>query len=139
MASDQRTLVERLVAAQNAHDVDAFVACFAPDYRSEQPLHPDRAFTGTDQVRKNWTAIFAGVPDFTAALLASALEGDTVWAEFEWRGTKRDGSPLLSRGPMIFTLRDGKIAAGRLYVEPVQEGGKGIDAAVRGGIVGERR
>ena len=129
MASDQRMLIERLVAAQNAHDVDAFVACFAPDYRSEQPLHPDRAFTGTDQVRKNWTAIFAGVPDFTAALLASALEGDTVW----------DGSLLLSRGPMIFTLRDGKIAAGRLYVEPVQEGGQGIDAAVRSGIVGGRR
>src|SRR3989442_14256130 len=136
MANSHRALIERLVAAQNAHDVDAFVACFAPDYRSEQPLHPDRAFTGTDQVRKNWTAIFAGVPDFTAALLASALEGDTVGAEFEWRGTKRDGSPLLRRGPMIFPLRAGKIAAGRLYVEPGQESGRGIGAARRRRVFG---
>ena len=134
MASDQRRLMERLVAAQNAHDVDAFVACFAPDYRSEQPLHPDRRFTGSDQVRKNWTAIFAGVPDFSATLVDVASAGDAVWGEVEWRGTKRDGTNALQRGVIIATVRDGKIAAGRLYVEPVQEGGKGIDAAVRAGV-----
>jgi ketosteroid isomerase-like protein len=126
--------MERLVAAQNAHDVDAFVACFAPDYRSEQPLHPDRRFTGSDQVRKNWTAIFAGVPDFSATLVDVANAGDAVWGEVEWRGTKRDGTNALQRGVIIATVRDGQIAAARLYVEPVQEGGKGIDAAVRVGV-----
>jgi len=68
MSDGGRRLFERLVAAQNAHDIDAFVFCFAPDYTSEQPAHPDRAFVGSDQVRTNWTAMFAGVPDFRADL-----------------------------------------------------------------------
>jgi len=33
-------LVERLRQAINKHDLDAFVACFDPDCRSEQPAHP---------------------------------------------------------------------------------------------------
>ena len=59
-------VMNRLLAAMNAHDLDAFVACFAPDYRSEQPAHPSRAFEGSDKVRENWTSVFAGVPDFNA-------------------------------------------------------------------------
>jgi len=65
-------LLERLRDAQNAHDLDAFVARFDPRYRSEQPVHPDRAFVGADQVRRNWAEVFAGVPDFRAELLRSA-------------------------------------------------------------------
>ena len=48
-------VMNRLLAALNAHDLDAFVACFAVDYRSEQPAHPSRAFEGNDKVRENWT------------------------------------------------------------------------------------
>jgi ketosteroid isomerase-like protein len=125
-----RELFQRLVAAQNAHDIDAFVACFASDYSSEQPTHPDRAFIGSQQVRKNWTAMFAGVPDFRAELLDSATEGPTAWGEFEWRGTKTDGSPLHSRGVIIGTVRDGRLAAARLYMSDVDRSGRGIDAAV---------
>jgi len=55
-----------LVEAMNAHDIDAFVSLFAPDYDSRQPAHPDRAFVGRDQVRANWSAMFAGIPDFRA-------------------------------------------------------------------------
>ena len=63
MAGD---VFERLQDAQNSHDLDAFVACFDSDYRSEQPVHPDRAFTGSEQVRRNWAAVFDGVPDLRA-------------------------------------------------------------------------
>ncbi|HVD31731.1 MAG TPA: nuclear transport factor 2 family protein [Methylomirabilota bacterium] len=131
MSGDARETFQRLVAAQNAHDIDAFVSCFAPDYSSEQPAHPGRAFIGSDQVRKNWTAMFAGVPDFRAELLDSAAEGSTAWGEFEWRGTKTDGSPLLSRGVIIGTVRDGRLAAARLYMSDVEQSGQGIDATVK--------
>ena len=47
-----RKVAERLDAAMNAHDVDAFVALFADDYDSVQPAHPDRAFRGREQVRE---------------------------------------------------------------------------------------
>jgi ketosteroid isomerase-like protein len=78
-------VLERLRDAQNHHDLDAFVACFHPDYRSEQPVHPDRAFVGSEQARQNWAEVFAGVPDFQAELLRSADEGDTGWAEWHCR------------------------------------------------------
>ena len=120
---------EQLVAAQNAHDLDALVSCFAVDYVSAQPVHPDRAFTGNAQVRRNWSAIFAAVPDFRATLIDAAVEGDTAWGEFEWHGTRTDGSALHSRGVIIATVRDGVLAAARLYMSDV-EMGAGIDAAV---------
>jgi len=130
MSNDAEDVFGRLVAAQNAHDIDAFVSCFTPDYSSEQPVHPDRAFVGSDQVRKNWTAMFAGVPDFRAELLDTTTSGPTAWGEFEWRGTKTDGSPLHARGVIIGTVRNGKLAAARLYMSDVERAGQGIDAAV---------
>jgi len=57
--SDTLEVVNRLLAATNAHDVDALVGCFAPDYVNETPAHPLRGFHGHEQVRSNWTAIFA--------------------------------------------------------------------------------
>ena len=53
-------VMDRLLVAMNADDLDAFVACFAPDYRSEQPAHPNRAFEGSAQVRENWASVFSG-------------------------------------------------------------------------------
>ena len=80
------SVVERLNAAMNAHDLEAFLACFQDDYESEQPAHPDRAFRGREQVRRNWSAVFDGVPDFRSELLRSAADGDTVWSEWHWQG-----------------------------------------------------
>jgi ketosteroid isomerase-like protein len=124
-------VAERLSAAMNAHDIEAFVACFDEEYESEQPVHPDRAFRGRDQVRRNWSAIFEGVPDFTAELISASVEGDTEWSEWRWRGTQSDGTPLDMAGVIVGGVRDGRLGWGRLYVEPVERGGAGIDAAVR--------
>jgi hypothetical protein len=123
-------LLERLHDAQNRHDLDAFVACFDPQYSSEQPVHPDRAFVGSGQVRKNWGAIFEGVPDFRAELLRSACVGAVCWAEWHWEGTRADGTRLDQRGVTIFGVRDDRIAWGRLYLEDVETAGAGIDQAV---------
>jgi hypothetical protein len=120
------SVVERLDAALNARDVDAMVALFAPDYDSVQPAHPDRAFTGREQVRENWSEIFAGVPDFRSELVRRCAEGDTVWSEWRWQGTELDMA-----GVIVMGIRDEQIAWARLYVEPVDEAGAGIDAAVR--------
>jgi ketosteroid isomerase-like protein len=131
VSGDPREVAVALVEAMNAHDIDAFVALFAPDYASRQPAHPDRAFQGRDQVRANWSAVFAGVPDFRAELVASAAEADTVWSEWRWSGTHEDGSRLDMAGVIVFGVRDRRLAWARLYVEPIEAGGEGIDAAVR--------
>ena len=115
----------------NAHDIDRLVSLFAPDYDSRQPVHPDRDFVGRDQVRTNWSAVFAGVPDFRAELAATAVEAGTLWSEWRWRGTHEDGTRLDMAGVIICGVQSGAIAWARLYVEPVESGGEGIDAAVR--------
>jgi ketosteroid isomerase-like protein len=124
-------VAERLRAALNAHDIDAFVACFAEDYDSAQPAHPDRAFRGNAQVRENWTAVFAGVPDFAAELIGTAAVGDTEWSEWHWRGTHADGTRLDMAGVMVCGVADGRMSWARLYMEPVEQAGAGIEAAVR--------
>ena len=122
-------VLARLNAAMNGHDLDAFVACFEPGYESEQPAHPDRRFRGALQVRSNWTAMFAGVPDFRAEILRSAAEGASAWVEWRWTGTRTDGSHLAACGVCVFGVRNGRVAWGRLYMEDV-EAGSGIEAAV---------
>ena len=64
-------VINRLVVAMNAHDLDAAAGFFHEDYRSEQPAHPGRAFVGRAQMRANWEAMFAGVPDFHAEICRS--------------------------------------------------------------------
>jgi ketosteroid isomerase-like protein len=123
-------VLERLCRATNDHDLDALVECFTADYRNETPAHPERGFTGRDQVRKNWTQIFAAIPDVTADVLRHAVNGDTVWSEWEHRGTRPDGTAHIMRGVVIFGVADSQASWARFYLEPVQEGGDGVDAAV---------
>jgi ketosteroid isomerase-like protein len=123
-------VLERLVEAQNSRDADRFASYFTDDYRSDQPAHPGRSFSGRAQVLENWTSVFAGVPDFRAELVASCGEGNVEWGEVDWHGHHTDGSPFAMRGVIIATIRDDRIAEGRLYVEPVEHSGADIDASV---------
>ena len=131
MFADPVTVLERLHTAINRHDLDTFVDCFAADYASEQPAHPDRAFHGRAQVRANWSAFFAGVPDLRADLLSWVSAGSVVWAEWRWSGTRLDHSLLDMRGVTIMGTEDGRIAWGRLYMEETETDGEGIAATVQ--------
>ena len=125
-------IMNRLLSAMNAHDLDAFVACFATDYESQQPAHPGRSFRGSDQVRKNWAGVFAGVPDFTAELVLSAVTPEGVEVgEWRWQGTHVDGAPFEMRGVIVLGVEHGLIAWGRLYMEPVEQGGADINEMVQ--------
>ena len=124
------TVVRRLQAATNAHDLDALVDCFTADYLSEIPLHPSRSFRGSEQVRRNWAQILAGVPDLRSELIREAVDGNVAWAEWEWTGTRRDGAPHLMRGTTILGVEGERIAWARFYMEPVDDDGVRIGAAV---------
>ena len=124
--------VARLRDAMNAHDPDAMAALFAPNYRSEQPLHPQRGFSGRDQVAANWTQMFAGVPDMEVGVVKESTDGSTAWSEWVWRGSHQDGSPFLMKGVLIMGLDDDELIVWmRLYMESVEQGGAAIDEAVR--------
>ena len=101
------------------------------DYRNETPAHPERSFTGREQVRRNWEQILALVPDITATVIRYVVDGEDVWSEWEHRGSRRDGSEHLMRGVIIFRVVNDAVASARFYIEPVQAGGGDVEAAVR--------
>jgi len=127
-------LAGRLRDAVTRHDLDAMTGCCATDFVNETPAHPARSFRGREQVRKNWAQIFAAVPNLQADLLDSAAHDDTVWSEWEMRGTRLDGVQHLMRGVSIFRIVDEAFASVRFYLEPVERAGAGIDAAVQSAL-----
>ncbi len=129
-SSDPLSMVQALADATNAHDLDALVSCFADDYLNETPVHPDRGFRGVEQVARNWRRLFAGIPDLTASVLATATDGSTVWTEWQLSGGRRDGTAHLIRGVIIFDVTDGKAVRARFYLEPVEQSSGDVDAAI---------
>jgi ketosteroid isomerase-like protein len=122
--------VKTLLGAVNAHDLAALVDHFSDDYANETPAHPARGFIGSEQVRTNWSRMFAAIPDLSAEVRSTAVAGETVWTEWTMRGTRPDGSAHLLRGVVLFGVRDGRAAWGRFYLEPVDDEGTDVDAAV---------
>ena len=124
--------ISQLRDAMNRHDPDGMAALFADNYRSEQPLHPQRGFGGRAQVAANWSRMFEGVPDMQAGVVKESTDGTTSWSEWVWHGSHRDGTPFLMKGVTVMGIgEDGLIAWARLYMEPVEQGGAAIDEAVR--------
>lgn len=109
----------RLEKALNAHDVEAVVDCFAENYVCEFPLHPARNFIGNAQVRANWSAIFARLPDLRARLMSHSVDGDTVWTDWEIHGTGADGVAQAMAGVAIFYVVNDRAASARFYLDSV--------------------
>ena len=124
--------IARLNDAMNRHDAREMASLFSPDYRSEQPVHPNRGFGGAAQVQANWTQMFTGVPNMQVECLGEINDGVTSWSEWSWTGTHIDGTPFAMRGVVIFGLgEDDRIHSAKLYMEPVEQGGADIEDAVR--------
>jgi len=125
-------VVQRLLDAVNQRDLASLVACFAEDYTNETPAHPRRGFRGREQVRRNWTRIFAEVPDVRARVVRSATDGRTVWTEWRMSGTRRsDEGAFEMTGPVIYEVVDGLIQSASLFLEPIERDSDDIDAAIR--------
>src|SRR5262249_49294442 len=96
--SSPKGVFERMIQAANRHDLEMVVAFFAPAYRSEQPFHPERNFVGPAGVRNNWSFFFTTIPDIQIEILGDVAEGDTVWAELHYHGTRTDGAKHVMQG-----------------------------------------
>ena len=136
-AAGPLAVVRHLQEAIDAHDLTEIVGCFATDMVSRQPAHPGRDFEGSEQVRRNWSMILGAVPDLRAELLRSVRDGDTVWSEWRWSGTRGDGAAHEMRGVTVNQVTDGRITSVTFYMEPVEAGGVGVQAAIQASM-GER-
>lgn len=138
MAPDEQpqapSILRRIARAIDEHDVDGLTAVFSADVDSRQPVHPDRWFRGSAQVRKNWAALFEAIPDIRAELVAWVSGPDTLWAEWRWDGNRRDGQVHAMRGVTILGANEDRVAWVRFYMEPVMASADqpGIDASIAG-------
>ena len=124
--------VRRMFAAASQHDLEAMVLEFAEDYINVTPVHPERNFRGREQVRRNWTALFAAIPELALEVHDCATGPDgKVWVEWSSSGTRRDSVPVEQAGVAIFTVTDDKLTAVRFYLEPVERESGDVNAAVR--------
>ena len=125
---DPHVVLDRIREATNAHRLDDLTSCFTSDYRSVWPIHPARSFGGVEQVAENWGRMFAAIPDLTTTVLRWVADGDRVWSEWEFTGTRTDGAPHLMRGVIILLARGDQASEATFYLEPVEAAG--VDAAV---------
>jgi len=124
--------VRRMLAAANRHDLEEMLSQFAEEYENITPVHPARSFKGLAQVRKNWAALFEGLPDLRITVHDAATGPDgKIWMEWSNRGTRENGSVTSSAGVAILTVRDSSIAAARFYLEPTEHHSGDADAAIR--------
>jgi hypothetical protein len=127
------TVIQRMRDALNRHDLEAFLECFDPNYRSEQPAHLNRGFGGKEQVRKNWASMFESFPDFKAELLRHTTDREVLWSEWHWTATE-----LNMAGVTIMGVKEDRIVWARLYMEAVEQNGQDIDEAMKTITEGDR-
>lgn len=97
-SSDPLAVVQRFVDAANRHDAQGVADCLHSDFDSVQPIYPSRSFRGSDQVRRNWQAIFRSEPGFRLTLLRSATADGTVWVELHGAGREAEVAAVFIMG-----------------------------------------
>src|SRR4051812_22839333 len=116
--------ISTLLDALNNHDAEGLAVLFSPNYRSEQPAHPNRGYSGPETLTSIWGDLFRAVPDFSGEVVSEVASGATVWVEWHWEGHYVDGSLFEMRGVAIVELTDdGLVDRQRLYFEPVEHDG----------------
>jgi hypothetical protein len=101
-------VVDRVLMALNAHDVDAFVSCYADDATIEDG-HDDVFVRGHDELRTRYGPMFEQLPDVRVEALTRTDVGEFVVQEEVVTGR---GEP--ERHVAVYLVRDGRIQRERL-------------------------
>ena len=101
-------VVDRVLEALNAKDIDAFVACYADDATIEDG-HDNVFARGLDELREKYGPMFERFPDVRVEPGWRTVVGDFVVEEETVTGR---GEP--QRHVAVYLIRDGKIARERL-------------------------
>jgi hypothetical protein len=106
MSRDAGAVVERQLDAYNKQDLDAFVACYAPDVIVSS-LNGAITETSRDGLRARYAKTFAEFPENKARLVNRIQVGSTVIDhEDVTRGPGKDRFEVIA----IYTVKDGLIA-----------------------------
>jgi hypothetical protein len=100
--------VDRLLEALNAHDLDAFVACYAADATIENG-HDKVVARGHNELRARYGPMFEESPDVRVEPLSRTVVGEFVVQEERVTGR---GEP--QRHVAVYLVQDGVITRERL-------------------------
>jgi hypothetical protein len=99
-------LAQRQLEAYNARDLDAFLACYAPDVELAD-LPENRVFArGIDRMREIYDSFFRGAPDLHCRLVSRISVGRFAVDQEEVTGVP--GRPLV-RAAAVYEAVEGKI------------------------------
>ena len=104
--------------AFNAHDSKAIMAHMTEDCVFEASAGPDfdgQKFTGQNQVRKAFEAVFVTFPDAHWGNPKHFISGDRGFSEWIFTGTTADGTEVEVTGCDLFTFKNGKIEIKNSY------------------------
>ncbi len=116
--------LKQLLAAFNAHDLDAVMSFFADDCELMMPRGPDpwgQRYIGKTEVRKGLATRFEGIPDVHYGDDRHWVLGNYGVSQWTLTGTTKDGKKITVRGCDLLEFRDGKIIRKDSYwkiVEP---------------------
>ena len=116
-------MLERLLDAFNAHDLDAVMSFFVDDCVLEMPRGPDpwgRRFEGRDRVREGLADRFAGIPDVHYGEHRHWVSGSRGCSEWLLTGTTIEGRKIGVRGCDLFEFRGDKITRKDSYWKIVE-------------------
>jgi ketosteroid isomerase-like protein len=105
-------VLQDVLDAFNAHDVDRIMSFFADDCVMDMPRGPGpggRRLVGKDEVRDGIRSRFDGIPDVHYGDDSHWLCGDRGVSEWTLRGTQRTGERVEVRGCDLLEFADGKI------------------------------
>lgn len=124
----------QLRAGIDAHDLDALVACFAPDYCNETPRAPPGAFADATRCARTGQRSSPRSPTRGPRSSAAVATAAPCGPNGTSPGTRTDGHAFHLRGVTVLVVPDDLIARARFYLEPVDTSGKGVDQAVRDAV-----
>ena len=119
MSQENVELVERAVAAINARDIDAYLACCIENVELLMPFFAGAEFVGANGIRRFFADIEDMGPDFRIELQSVQAVGDNnVIAFVRTSATGRaSGIATGSEGTNVYDLVDGKISRIRIFLD----------------------
>ena len=121
--AQREATLSALLEAQNRHDAEASLACFAhPRY---ELVGNQRVYEGADEVRKYYATTFGAFPDLRFELIAAHHADDAVFVEM-WMsgshlGSRHDfeatGKHFRARMAAVFQFQDAGLIGARIYYD----------------------
>ena len=106
-------VLQEVLDAFNAHDLDLIMSFFADDCVMDMPHGPGpggRLLVGKDEVREGIRSRLDGIPDIHYGDDRHWVCDDRGVSEWTIRGTQRNGERIEVRGCDLFEFVDGKVS-----------------------------